>query len=78
LKRRANPCQPNRAAGEPTRTDNAMTFEKEMNQFFIRNCYSENEREKVRAWPAYRLAEEQNDPTAAQEIATRVLEAKPG
>jgi|GEM_PF-4870562 len=55
-----------------------MTFEKEMNQFFIRNCYSENEREKVRAWPAYRLAEEQNDPTAAQEIATRVLEAKPG
>ena len=55
-----------------------MTFEKEMNQFFIRNCYTEPEREKVRAWPAYRQAEEQNDPTAGQEIATQILEGKLG
>lgn len=53
-----------------------MTFEKEMNQFFIRNCYSEKERETVKARPAYQLAAEKNDPTEAQEIATRVLEGK--
>ena len=53
-----------------------MTFEKEMNQFFVRNCYSEKEREAVKARPAYRLAAEENDPTQAQEIATRVLEGK--
>jgi hypothetical protein len=53
-----------------------MTFEKEMNQFFIRNCYSEKERELVKARPAYQLAAEKNDPTEAQEIATRVLEGK--
>ena len=52
-----------------------MTFEKEMDQFFMRNCYSEKEREQVRAWPAYRLARDKNDPTEAQEIATQVLEA---
>ena len=63
-------------ASEPKETDNEMTFEKEMNQFFIRNCYSEKEREAVKARPAYQLAAEKNDPTEAQEIATRVLEGK--
>ena len=53
-----------------------MTFDKEMEQFFTRNCYSEKEREQVRVWPAYRLARDKNDPTEGQEIATQVLEAK--
>jgi len=53
-----------------------MTCETEMNQFFARNCYSEKEREKVKASLAYRLAMEKNDATQAQEIATRVLEDK--
>ena len=38
-----------------------MTFETEMNQFFARNCYSEKERDKVQASPAYRRAMEIND-----------------
>jgi hypothetical protein len=53
-----------------------MKFDKEMDQFFMRNCYSEREREQVREWPAYRLARDKNDPTEAQEIATQVLETK--
>jgi len=53
-----------------------MTFDKEMDQFFIRNCYSEKEREQVRVWPAYRLARDKNDPTEGQEIATQFLETK--
>jgi len=53
-----------------------MTFETEMNQFFSRNCYSEKEREKVKAWPAYRCAVENDDTIAAQEIATQVQEGK--
>ncbi len=53
-----------------------MKCEKEMNQFFARNCYSEKEREKVKASPAYRLAMEKDDAIEAQEIATRVLEGK--
>ena len=56
--------------------DKNMTCETEMNQFFARNCYSEKEREKVKASLAYRLAMEKNDATQAQEIATRVLEDK--
>jgi hypothetical protein len=51
-----------------------MTFKNEMNLFFVRNCYSEKEREKVQAWPAYRHAMENNDSIEAQEIATRVQE----
>jgi hypothetical protein len=47
-----------------------------MNHFFVRNCYSEKEREKVKASPAYQLAVEKSDTIEAQEIATRVLEAK--
>lgn len=57
-------------------TDKDMKCEKEMNQFFARNCYSEKEREKVKASPAYRLAMEKDDAIEAQEIATRVLEGK--
>ena len=53
-----------------------MTFKNEMNQFFARNCYSERQRERVKAWPAYQRAEERDDITEAQEIATRVLEAE--
>ena len=51
-----------------------MTFETEMDQFFARNCYFEKERERVKAWPAYRLAVDTEDIIPAQEIATRVLE----
>jgi hypothetical protein len=47
-----------------------------MNLFFVRNCYSEKEREKVKASAAYWLAMEKDDAIQAQEIATRVLEAK--
>ena len=55
--------------------DNNMTnFNTEMEQFFTRNCYFERQREEVKASPPYQLAVEMNDPTQAQEIATRVLE----
>ena len=53
-----------------------MTFEKEMDQFFTRNCCFEKEREKVKASPAYRRAADKNDAIEAQEIATQVLEDK--
>ena len=53
-----------------------MSFEIKMKQFFARNCYSEEEREKVKARPAYHRAAEKNDHTAAQEIATQVQEGK--
>jgi len=53
-----------------------MTFDNEMDRFFIRNCYSEREREQVRVWPAYKLARDKNDPTEGQEIATQFLETK--
>ena len=51
-----------------------MTFETEMDQFFARNCYSEKERLRVKAWHPYRLAVENNDIIQAQESAARVLE----
>ena len=54
-----------------------MTFEKEMDQFFMRNCYSEKEREMVKARPAYQLAAGKNYTVEAQEIATRVVESIP-
>ena len=47
-----------------------------MDLFFVRNCYSEKEREKVKNSLAYRLAMEQQDTIQAQEVATRVLEGK--
>jgi len=53
-----------------------IKFDKEMDQFFVRNCYSEREREQVRVWPAYQLARDKNDPTEGQEIATQFLETK--
>jgi hypothetical protein len=53
-----------------------MTFEKEMDQFFMRNCYFEKEQEKAKASRAYQLAADQNDPTQAQEIVTRMFERK--
>lgn len=52
-----------------------MSFEKEMDLFFMRNCYFEKEQEKVRNTPAYQRAAELADATLAQEIATRILES---
>jgi len=54
-----------------------MTFEKEMDDFFMRNCYFEKDRELVKASLAYRRAVEMNDATQAQEAATRILEERP-
>ena len=51
-----------------------MSFDFVMDQFFARNCYSEKERSRVKAWPPYRLAAENNDIVQAQETAARVLE----
>jgi hypothetical protein len=53
-----------------------MTVESEMDQFFVRNCYSEIERSRVKACRPYRLAAESNDAIQAQEVAARVLEGK--
>jgi hypothetical protein len=64
-------------AGGLQETDKDMTCEREMNQFFARNCYSEKEREKVKTSQAYQLAVEKNDATQAQELASRILEDKP-
>jgi hypothetical protein len=78
LKRRLDPP---RAAGIEAgwlpEMDKDMTCETEMNQFFARNCFSEKEREKVKASLAYQLAVEKNDATQAQEFACRILEGKP-
>jgi hypothetical protein len=51
-----------------------MTPETEMDYFFARNCYTEAERKRVKAWPPYQAALEKHDTVEAQEIATRVLE----
>jgi hypothetical protein len=53
-----------------------MKFEREMDQFFTRNCYYEPAQEKIKALPAYQRAAEKNDAIEAQEIATRALEGK--
>ena len=45
-----------------------------MDHFFARNCYTEAERTRVRAWRPYQIAMEKNDIIEAQEIAMRVLE----
>jgi hypothetical protein len=47
-----------------------------MNLFFVRNCFSEAQREKVNASPAYQRAIENNDAIEAQEIATQIQEGK--
>ena len=51
-----------------------MTSETEMEHFFARNCYTEAERKRVKAWHPYQAAMEKNDIVEAQEIAMRVLE----
>ena len=51
-----------------------MTPEIEMHNFFARNCFTEAERRRVKAWPPYQSAMAKNDFIEAQEIATRVLE----
>ena len=45
-----------------------------MDHFFARNCYTEAERTRVKAWRPYQIAIEKNDIVEAQEIAMRVLE----
>ena len=55
-----------------------MSFEIEMDQFFARNCYSEKERLRVKAWPPYRLAAENSDVVQGQETAARILEGAEG
>lgn len=45
-----------------------------MEHFFARNCYTEAERKRVKAWHPYQAAMEKNDIIEAQEIAMRVLE----
>ena len=55
-----------------------MSFETEMDRFFARNCYSEEERRRVESWRPYQLAAEKDDIIEAQEIATQVLEKTPG
>jgi hypothetical protein len=51
-----------------------MTSETEMDHFFARNCYTEEQRKRVKAWRPYQVAIEKNDIIEAQEIAMRVLE----
>jgi hypothetical protein len=51
-----------------------MTTETEMDNFFARNCFTEAERKRVKAWPPYQTAMAKNDIIEAQEIAMRVLE----
>jgi hypothetical protein len=51
-----------------------MTSETEMEHFFARNCYTEAERKRVKAWGPYQAAMERSDLVEAQEIAMRVLE----
>jgi hypothetical protein len=51
-----------------------MTSETEMHHFFARNCYTEAERKRVKAWRPYQIAMEKNDVVEAQEIAMNVLE----
>jgi hypothetical protein len=63
---------------EAQETEQAMTFETEMDQFFARNCFFEKDRERVKASPAYRQAVELDDIIQAQEIATRVIEGGVG
>jgi len=59
--------------GEP-KEESYMTSETEMEHFFARNCYTEAERNRVKAWHPYQAATEKNDIIEAQEIAMRVLE----
>jgi len=51
-----------------------MTSQTEMDHFFARNCYTEAERQRVKAWHPYQAAMEKNDIIEAQEIAMRVIE----
>jgi len=61
-------------SGEPKESKLYMTAETEMDHFFARNCYTEAERTRVKAWHPYQAAMEKNDIVEAQEIAMRVLE----
>lgn len=58
----------------PNFKKNTVTPETEMGHFFARNCYTEDERRRVKAWTPYLVAMEKNDIVEAQEIAMRVVE----
>ncbi|HEY5298221.1 MAG TPA: hypothetical protein VIK59_09860 [Verrucomicrobiae bacterium] len=53
-----------------------MSFKTEMNFFFVRNCFSETQRERVKVSSAYQRAMDNNDAIEAQEIATQIQEGK--
>jgi hypothetical protein len=53
-----------------------MSFQTDMNLFFVRNCFTEAQRERVKASPAYQRAIENNDAIEAQEIATQIQEGR--
>ena len=57
-----------------TEWEHAMTPETEMDYFFARNCYTESQRKRVKAWPPYQIAMQKNDIVQAQEFATQVVE----
>jgi hypothetical protein len=54
--------------------EHAMTLETEMDYFFARNCYTESQRKRVKAWPPYQTAMQKNDIVQAQEFAMQVVE----
>ncbi|HZR18420.1 MAG TPA: hypothetical protein VFE51_14095 [Verrucomicrobiae bacterium] len=51
-------------------------FKTEMDMFFSRNCYTQEERSRVQACREYRLAEDNNDLIYAQEVAMQIAEGK--
>ena len=53
-----------------------MSIKTEMNHFFVRNCFSGAQRERVNASSAYQRAMENKDAIAAQEIATQIQEGR--
>ncbi len=53
-----------------------MSIKSEMNLFFVRNCFTETQREKVNASSAYQRAMENHDAIAAQEVATQIQEGR--
>ncbi len=47
-------------------------FKAEMDQFFMLNRFTEQEREEVKAWPTYRRAAEDDVAIETQEAATQI------
>jgi hypothetical protein len=53
-----------------------MTFEKQMDLFFKRNCYYAKELMRVVETPAYKLAAQDKDVIKAQELVTQILDSR--